>query len=277
MRITERGLYPEIPEEEYHSDPVGNSLSSTMAKQILKSPAHLRHYLDAPRESKPEFDLGTAIHTLVLGTGTPLLDTGHTSWVPAEAKKDRVAAREEGFIPLKSQDYSMVNEAAEAVLRHEIAGPLFTGNGSAEVSAFGQHRSGVWLRGRFDWLTNGILVDLKSSRSADPEEFRRTAWTLGYDVQAAHYLETYRLATGNKPRGFIHVLVEKEPPYLVSVVQLDPEFLELGELRLERAIHRYRAALESGNWPGYPAMIHPVTPQAWMSYSEEEAQEKEEA
>lgn len=70
LTITEPGLY-EIPELEYHADKLvpGGSFSSTQAKQILKSPAHLRSYLDTPRVEKSVFDFGHIVHAGMLGVG----------------------------------------------------------------------------------------------------------------------------------------------------------------------------------------------------------------
>ena len=279
IQIDEPGLYPNIPEDEYHADPVkAGSLSSTMAKEILKSPAHLRYYLDAPREEKDVFDFGTLVHSAILGTGKQVEIIKHKTYHSNEAKQAKADAYAAGKIPMKEHEYAAVQAVVEAVRNHPIAGPLFDpAQGTPEVSMFGQHRSGVWLRGRADWITQtGIMVDLKTTQSADPNEFARTAWNLGYDVQNYHYQETYRLATGQRPRGFIHVLVDKNPPHLVTIVQLDPEFLELGESRFERAIARYKHATETNEWPGFPDIIHSVSPQAWMTYAEDDQQDFEE-
>ena len=275
MSITEPGLVHDLPEHIYHADPYGGSLSSTEAKEILKSPAHLHHYRTTPREPKPAFDYGSAVHTLVLGTGWDVHVADHGSWRAKDARVEAENARAEGKIPLLRKDYDSVKAVADAVKAHPIAGPLFAGKGRAEVSAFGEHESGVRLRGRFDWLTDdGWIVDLKTARSADPADFGRTAASLGYDVQAAHYLHTCELATGKPAKGFRHVLVEKEQPYLVSVVELDDEALEIGRSKLERAIARYKEAMETNTWPGYPEVILPVSLPMWAIYAEEGMEEE---
>lgn len=277
MQITKPGLYDDLPEHIYHSDPYGDSLSSTEAKEILKSPAHLHHYRTTPREPKPVFDLGSAVHTLALGTGWPIYVSDYGSWRSKDAQVEAEGARAEGKIPLLRKDHDAAQRIAEAVREHPIAGPLFEGRGRAEVSMFGQHESGVKLRGRCDWITEGgIIVDLKTAMNPDPAEFARTAYTLSYDLQAAHYELTYQLATGQRPRGFIHVLVGKEEPNLVAVVQLDDDFLEIGRQKLHRAIARYKHALDTDEWGGYPNIIHSVSPQNWMIYAQEDAEEAEE-
>lgn len=276
--ITEPGLYDDIAEAAYHGDPYSPSLSSTMAKLILKSPAHLRHHLDEGSERKPAFDFGSAVHTLILGKGWPITILDFPDWRSKEARLQREAAWISESIPMLQKDYEEAAAVEAAVRAHPIAGPLFAGEGKAEVSAFGEHESGVKMRGRFDWATpTGIIVDLKTARSADPNDFASTAANFGYDVQAAHYMAVHELATGESSKAFVHVLVEKEPPYLVSVVQLDDEFIDLGRSKLERAVRRYEHALNTDEWPGYPATLHPITPKPYMVYDEDDQAEKEES
>lgn len=264
MKITEPGLYDDIDEITYHSDPYSPSLSSTMAKLILKSPAHLRYYLDEGQDHKPAFDFGSAVHSMGLGKGWPVTVLDFPDWRSKEARLQREAANISGSIPLLRKDFDQVEAVVSAIREHPIAGPLFAGNGRAEVSAFAEHESGVKLRGRFDWITeSGVLVDLKTAQDADPSSFGRTAAGLSYEVQAAHYMLAYWLATGYPARGFIHVLVEKEPPYLVSVVQLDDEALQAGHEQLEVAIARYMHCLATDTWPGYPATIHSASLPVW--------------
>lgn len=270
IAVTEPGLVRDLEERQYHADPVeGGSLSSTMAKEILKSPAHLRHYLDAPRESKAAFDFGSVVHTLVLGTGWEPVALEFDSWRTKESKEARSEVEASGRIALLRKDFDRAEAVATSVLEHPEAGKLFR-KGEAEVSAFGQHESGVWLRGRFDWLVNGWLIDLKSLVSADPRKFNRAAWDFGYDIQAVHYLDTYELATGEKPRGFLHVNVEKEAPYNVAVVKLSERFIDLGRQRHARAVAAYAEATRTGQWPGYPGIVHQIDPLPYMEYQETE-------
>lgn len=272
--ITTPGLVHDMDEQTYHADPVGGSLSSTEAKQILRSPAHLQHYRTATRSRTPAFDFGTAVHSMVLGDGAPVARIDADSWRTKAAKEERELAEQRGAIALLDADFDKAERMTQAVLDHPEAAALLT-HGHPEVSAFGKHDSGVWLRGRFDWLVpDGTLVDLKTCQSADPTEFHRTAASLGYGVQAAHYRETFHLATGKPAPDFLHVLVEKEPPHLVSVAQLSDDFLDIGHMQLERAIQRYAEALRTGEWPGYPPTVHEIDPPAWLAIQEQDDEEE---
>ena len=71
--IDKPGIYHGLDEQCYHSDPTPHrSLSSTEAKMILDAPAALHHYRNSPRAPRPEFDFGSAVHSLVLGVGAHL-------------------------------------------------------------------------------------------------------------------------------------------------------------------------------------------------------------
>ena len=140
--ITKPGLYSGIPEDVYHADPVpAGSFSSTQAKQILKSAAHLRHYLDAPRAEKKAFDFGHLVHDGVLWVGMEMrvipqkLLASNGAASTKEAKEFIALARLENAVPLKESEIAPIQAAIDAVRAHELAGPIF-GAGTPEVSAF---------------------------------------------------------------------------------------------------------------------------------------------
>lgn len=278
--ITEPGLVYDLSEATYHSDPVeGGSLSSTGAKRLLESPATYKWFTENPQPPKEAFDVGSAVHSYVLGTGAQPVDHGHLSLRTNAAKEDAAAIRANGDIPVTKTVLAEIRAIADAVLNHPVAGPAFTREDAwSEVSAFAKTEDGLWLRSRMDKFvpSANLIVDLKTSVSADVDDFQRTAVTLGYDVSAYHYKRVMRLLTGQE-WDFIHVIVSKNPPHLVSIAQLDAEFMELAESRWQRAYDRYKRGRETGEWPGIPPIIHKLSPPSWALYKEEDTSEREEA
>ena len=63
---------------------------------------------------------------------------------------------------------------------------------------------------------------------------------------------------GRRPDEYWFVVVEKEPPYLVSVVAFDEAALEWGRMVNRRACELFARSIERGDWPGYrdPTMTH---------------------
>jgi hypothetical protein len=262
------GLVIELSEAAYHSH---SSLSSTGAKTLLRSPALYQWEREHPKHSDA-FDLGTVAHCLVLGTGWDVAVIpddllASNGAVSTKAAKDFVAAaRADGKVPITSTDHDRARAMADAVLAHPVARVLFE-RGQSEVSAFWTDAAtGIECRARFDSLaeigSGPAIVDLKTTVDADPRSFGRTAATFGYDLSAAWYQDAHEAVTGYRP-PFLHVLVEKEQPHLVSVVQLDDDALWTGAGGAQRAREIYRDCTESGVWPGYSLDIEPVSLPGW--------------
>jgi hypothetical protein len=276
VSVTEAGIYPDMPEDEYHRDPVPEgSLSSTGARKMLppSCPAIYRYEQDHP-VFKDVFDFGSAAHKMVLGIGPKLKLIAAKDWRSKAAQDQRDEARANGFIPLLAPELERVEQMAAAIQDHPVAGALLDprGGGQAELSMFWQEPEfGVWCRGRLDWLAaqrtsfgQPIVCDYKTSACAEPETFaRKSAGEFGYHCQAAWYSDGYFMLTGEQP-AFLFVVQEKTPPYLVSVVQLDPESEQIGRERNQRAIERYRDCAASGIWPGYTDDIELITLPPWQ-------------
>lgn len=263
------GVVLGMDEADYHQHP---AFSASKAKTILDSPARFKHeYLDGNRVYKKAFDLGSAVHHKVLGTGYPLDVYDFDSWRKAEARAKRDESRAAGRIPMLKHEMGPVDAMAEAVLANGLARKLFEREGNAEASVFAEHL-GIPLRCRFDYLPDegGIVVDLKTtSGSASPGGFAKTAADLRYHVARGHYLDVLKRAT-RRDAEMVFIVVETAPPHLVGVRQLNQEFAEMGEAESMEARDIYRACLESGEWPGYPEIIRLVQPPMWAVYDHQD-------
>lgn len=264
ITITEPGIYAGISNTDYHRDP---ALGSTSLKTLAtRTPAHYQHDKAHPKSSVA-FDIGTVTHSLILEgseSGVEVID--------ADAKRGKVwtdpatAARDSGKIPLLWSEWEQVIAMRDAVMSHPIAHDLLTGH-KAEESVFWDE-DGLTLKCRPDAWQPGVLVDLKTARSADPNEFGKTAHEFGYHQSAAHYIDGVKAATGEE-LPFHFVLVEKTEPYLVSVVELDIEAINIGRALNDRAKRIYRECVESNTWPGYPNTDLISLPM-WAIYKAEE-------
>lgn len=261
------GLHDDVPEREYHAD-LG-SLSVSGAKLLLppSCPAKFREAQDNPPPPKPVFDFGSLAHAVILGKGPELafLDPavhglkadGAVADVPSMTgmwRKAAAAARAEGKLPVSTDDYAAACAMRDAVMAHPVAGELFT-DGRPEVSVYQRDsESGVRLRGRVDWFRDdGRIIDLKTSVTANPAELVHRFWKFGYFMQDAWYRDLVAAQGYDVPEcdAFTFVVVEKTPPYLVSVVRYDAEALEEGRRLNRLAIRCYAECMESGVWSGY--------------------------
>jgi hypothetical protein len=192
-------------------------------------------------------------------------------WRTNAAKAARQEAREAGATPLLADDHALVQEMAEAVRQHPLAAKLLEpGSGKAEQSLFWQDKeTGVWCRCRADWLRHKVegrrlvVVDFKTARSAHPDKFAKSAMDYGYHQQASWYLDGVRAVGLDDDPAFVFVIVEKERPHLVSVVELDEPSLSVG-MNLNRfARYIYADCLHTGKWPGYSPEVEMVGLPAW--------------
>lgn len=257
------GLYADIPEAEYHADRI--SLSVSGAKTLLKSPAQFIYEREHPVH-KDAFDFGTAAHALALGAGMEsVYVTPYDDFKTKAAQAEKRAAQDDGLAVITPSDWNVVCDMAEAITRHPMARDLLTG-GEPEVSAYcPDEKTGVIRRGRVDYLRDDLIVDYKTTRNADPNAFARDAGSLNYHMQHAWYLDLLR-DLGRDIRGFIFIAQCKEPPYLVSVVELVPAAVELGRTRNQLALQVFRDCTESNLWPGYPERVVPIDVPTWAYY-----------
>jgi hypothetical protein len=259
--ITEPGVY-DMTDADYHQDPVkGGSLSSTGARRLLapSCPAKFRWYADHP-EIKPEYDFGHAAHRAVLGIGAEIAVFSYDSWRTNAAKNDKAAAREAGLVPMLEADSDIVTAMATALRAHPVAARLFRpGHGTPEQTLVWRDRqTGVMRRARLDWITGGnsrklIIADYKTCDRADPASCARSIFTYGYHAQGDWYRDgAFELGLDNGAGiGFVLVFQEKTAPYVVTVVEPDPDALLWGGVLNTKAIDVYRHCLATDTWPGY--------------------------
>ena len=260
--VIEPGWHRDLDETTYHRDP--DSLSASGMKLLLKAPALYRWQQDNPPEPKDHFDVGTACHSKVLGTGAPVVV------IDADSKRGKAwsepadAARAEGKVPLLRKDAEAVDRMAEAVLAHPVARKVLTG-GDSELSAFWHDPEyNVTRRARFDHLNGVIAGDLKTTVSADPKRLPKTVVDYGYDVQYAQYADV-AAGLGVELAAMAFVFVEKEPPHLVVVAELDAAFYARGRDLCRVALERFRDCRESGIWPGYVDEFTTLNPPRWAT------------
>lgn len=279
--VDEPGVY-DLTDAEYHADPVpGRSLSSSGARKLLppSCPALFHHEQLHGRSHKAAFDFGHAAHLKVLGAGPELVVIDADDWRTKAAREDRDAARAEGKVPLLRGDAQRVDDLAAAVRAHPIASALFCPDrgGRPEVSLFWPDTdTGIWRRGRLDWLPaptpsgRVIVADLKTTPCAAPAAVMKSVANYGYHQQDQWYRDGIRALDIAEDPGFVFVFIEQEPPYLITVVELDDQALRIGAELNRRAINLYAHCREHDAWPGYAADVQLIGLPRWATYQHEE-------
>lgn len=261
------GIHDGIPAEEYHSDPCeAPSLSASVANILVgSSPAHAKAAHpklnpDLERVEEAKFDVGTAVHSVLLQGVDIVAVVPFSDWRTKEAKDRREAMRYEGKIPLLTDQaervWQMVDSVRQQIAAHAAQPPLLT-NGKAEQTLVWQDDHGITCRARVDWLHDdyAAIDDLKTTgASADPQKWQRTMYGIGADLQVAFYIRGVERLTGVTPL-FRFIVAETYPPYALSVVDLAPSALALGQDKVQRAIDLWAACLERDSWPAYDRRV----------------------
>lgn len=290
VAVTSPGTIDDLPLEQYIADPVpGGSLSSSGARLLVKpgGPAKYRARTDQPAAPSDAMQLGTALHTKVLGVGPrhrvpcDVKGNPYVRWDSNAAREAVAEIRSAGDIPVKADDAAKVDAMAEAILGHPDARTLIETPGRPEVSAFVQDDvTGVWMRARFDWLpdTDGgslLLWDLKSTRDASDDGCARAIGDYGYHQQADWHSDVAaRLGLADQV-ALVLVMQETTAPFLVNVVAPARDDLRRAALLNAHARHLFRSCRADDTWPGYSTEIHTVAMKPWAVTMEESVFEDE--
>lgn len=222
--------------------------SNSSLKPILRSSAHYVHNKEAPREDKPHFNLGSAIHCAILEpvrfkdeyVVSPVFD-GRTT-AGKQAKLEFIENNKGKFI-INDDDMECINGIAENVIYHDDAMQLLKA-GTNEVSYFWQDpETEIWMRARADSESRFATLDIKSTDDASPKGFVKSCAKFSYDMQAYIYTEARQQVTG-ETKQFVFLAVEKKAPYTIGLYIASREMLASGLLQYREALRRvaeYRA------------------------------------
>lgn len=286
MQELTTGLHFDVPEVEYHAHP---ALSASRAKLLVppSTPLKFKHALAQPEERKRHFDIGKAVHAKVLGTPLDVVAVQKvtrdkqrvdaTDYDTKSAQEHRDAIYAEGKIPLLAHEIRAVQAMSDAILANPDARTIMEFPSRPEVSMFWTcPDTGVECRARVDWLPESvegrrlIISDVKTAASAWPADFVRSAAGFLYDLQDAWYRDGARVLGLDPDPAFLFVVVEKQQPYDVAVVQLHEDAQRRGQALMDRTRRIYAECLASDAWPGIPHGIHTTDLPTYEYYKHEE-------
>lgn len=290
------GIHFDISNEDYHSG-VGVSKSGLDLVEI--SPLHYWHKylrektaeeLEAQEERKKHFKIGTAIHTailepeafgdryVILPEGAPKKPTS-TQLNAKKPSDDTLYAigwwedfnarlAETGAEVLSPDELEICKGVKAATHASRIGKRVFSEPGVAEASVYWEDpETGVLCKCRPDWLLTPddvpAILDVKSTKSAHPDEFARSAFNYNYHVAAAWYLDGYEIATGQRPDSFMFLAIEKEAPFACAWYFADEGMIAAGRRQYRKALDTYAECLRTGVWPGYPDKLLGLALPAW--------------
>ena len=153
---------------------------------------------------------------------------------------------------ITQDNYDTVNAINEAILAHPRAKELLVGEIERTV-VWEDPESGILCKARPDIISSphGMLIDLKTTKDASQESFTRAIANLGYNRQAAHYLNGMNAMSPFLFDKYRFIVCEIKKPYRVQVYKMDAEFLALGQTSIKELIQKEIDCIAANEWPHY--------------------------
>ena len=207
-------------------------LQDYLAQTGYASSSTLRRFARGATRPFEGARLGEALHAFLLEPES--FDAAYLALdgsVPAGRRlSEDEAHRREWLSPEQIAGLRWVREAVNAYSKAPLA--QWLRQGEKELSIYWSDESGARWRARPDCFTQDVILELKSTSDVRPDAFSRTRDRLGYDLQAAHYLEAVERLTGRRPR-FIFLTVELIPPRSLWLHELAPRQIDEAARKLD--------------------------------------------
>ncbi len=247
---TQAGIYYGLPADTYHADK--QAVSNSRLNLIRKSPAHFKHWLEyGEGKDTAALSAGRLFHMLMEGDDSIACYPGPVRRGKAweQFKADNA---DKTIVTLKELGDA---QAWELAMKDAPLVKALLPHGIHEVTAVAQMQ-GVLVKARADFLVTdgpyaGALVDWKSVADASPEGFLRSVDRYRYAEQAALYLAVFEKAGWPISWQFLFACVEKEPPHVTQVYELDADILEIARRNLATDLNTLKVCRERNEWPGY--------------------------
>lgn len=242
-------------------------------KHFRDSPMAYRHALLNPPADKTAFMIGRAVHTLVFEPGT--FDGAYAIWTEGERRGkawEAFKAEHAGFTILKAAEADECAAMATAVRQNPLVQPYLDGGVFEQAIFWNDTETGIGCKGKPDWQHRalGVVLDLKTVRSAEARRFGTEAARMGYHLQLAHYTNGITNARGWTPRRQLLVAVEKPAPHDVAVFEVGPDEAYIAAQDLRELLHQLKECIDSGRWPGRYTQEQALLLPAWITNSDDE-------
>lgn len=261
-----------MTEKEYREH---SAISRSELWKIRESPEKFKYYKENPEEPTPALIFGQAFHKLALQPESFEEEFAVAPQVDRRTKEGKAIWAEfceqsEGKTLITAEDYQRASEMCASLYNAPFVEKLLSGEREKEFF-WTDDLTGEECKCRADCILNAgnvdIVSDLKSASSGDLEHFTKDSINYGYDFQAGMYTEGIDKCTG-KSHSFVFIVVEKDPPYAVNVLQADELFVKRGKDLFRELIGIYHDCKTSGDWYGYLGkykVINSLSLPAWLA------------
>ena len=238
-------------------DPRSVPVRFSTLKQLGRSPAHYFHAVQDEREETLAMRLGAGVHAMLFGQ--PLVKWDQPA-KKGSGKAPRNGSAWEAF--LQANAGATILNAAEWSQAEAVVASIRSNRPAMDLL------DGAELEQRIDWSFLGrscrstpdartprYLVDLKTTKTAEPDRFARQSMWLGYHAQLAFYLDAVRESGLGTPTEAYVIAVESAPPHPVTVLRLTERAIEQGRRLCRLWFERLLTCEAANQWPGYAQSV----------------------
>lgn len=276
------GIFPGLSMAEYLALPaVSQGVLQTLLDKCPRA-AWFDSYLNPNRprgEDSDEMDAGTIAHAILLEgstAGVAVIDPlDHPAekgggipvgWTNKSIRAARDAARADGKVPVLKGKMAEINAMVDSARSYieslktsepEIWAAFQTGGGESETT-FVWIDNSILCRCRPDRISadRKLIIDLKTTAaSAEPDAWGRTQMVKEGRYTGAAFYHRGVATLCNEMPAYVYLVVETAPPYLCSLVGVDPHGMGLGAAKIALAMKEWRQCVLDGVWPGYPNRV----------------------
>ena len=241
----------DLSNKEYHDHP---SYSSSDVKAVASSTIY--HWKNAVRKESSAFDLGSAVHAMLLEPEKSLVTQGPETRRGKDWKDLKDATDFAGKILLPKKEYHLAESMSQSAMFTEHVNELLTDKLLVAEANFFVHDKDneLDLKCRPDGLLTHkrTMFDIKTCQDASPTGFAKAVRDYGYDIQASFYKHVMALE-GIPIKDFLFICIEKTNPFIVQVHKLSDEYLNHAHVRmidtLRRILHADALQRYGTGWP----------------------------
>lgn len=216
-------------------------------KLIAKSPAHYLHACQTDVRETLSMRLGSGCHAILFEQPFVVFGGKTRSGGAWEAFE----AEHAGKTILNRREYAEALAMADAIRRNPQAVELLLAADAVVEQQISWTLAGRACTSTPDARRSGIIVDLKSTRCAEPSKFLRDVVSMAYHSQLSFYDEACdAVGIGRADEQFI-IAVENKAPYVTQVFRMSAELLDMGRRCWGAWAEQLRVCEESDHWPGY--------------------------
>lgn len=272
LASAEPGLYRGVPESVYHSRVAGIA-SKSVLELIARAPAAYEAWLagkDRQAET-PTLFFGKALHMALLEpdryrtTYTVEPNFGDCRFKEAKATRDAWRAENKSKLLLEQADATHIDGMVKSAKAHPLVSKMLCDDGVSELTArWLDDETGIVCKSRADYYVErlNLCVDIKTAEDARADAFVRSVTNYGYHRQNAFYDDGFR-AVGAALEHFVFVAIEKAPPYLIGVFNLDDDAIRRGRGWARSSLRTFADCIERGEYPGYDTSIQTLSLPGW--------------